>query len=346
MDDETAWLPARLEPVALRLARADQAEFKIGELALEWSRHPLDCAQVDNGAAGIDLVVNGIRPIPPLLSMLFSEAIHHLRAAIENTLFHLVSASRGEELPEAHARAIEMPIYEDPSDLEKWLKVRTRRGVDELGAESTLGQRIARLQPYTDPASVQSHSPALGALTGVEPEAAHPMLLLQKYSNEDKHRAIRMAAVRTLVQNWAEPFFTSDRSMRPVEVGDVVATMKPGVAAPIETTSAVHVQRPESSTWVSPITELDQLHRHVADTVIPTLVTGAALTRSVPPNIDLTDTGQETSERIRSGSWEPARQRLDKIRAAALYEAIAHPPRIPPVRGRSDVAEVPPEAVE
>lgn len=346
MDDETAWLPSELAPVALRLARADEAAFTIGELALEWSRQPLDCAQVDNGDAGIDLVVNGIRPVPPLLSMLFSEAIHHLRGAIENTLFHLVSASRGEELPETQARAIEMPIYEDPSDLEKWQKARTKRGVAELGTESNLGQRIAKLQPYADPAAVHSHSTLYGALTGVEPETAHPMLLLQKYSNEDKHRAIRMAAARTLVQNWAEPFFTSDRSMRPLEVGDVLATTQRGVVVPVDLTSAVLVQRPESAAWVSPVRELDHLRRHVADIVIPTLVTGSARTRSVPPKIDLTDTGQEASARIRSGSWEPASQRLDRISAAALDEAIARPPRIPPMRGRSETAEEPLGEVE
>ncbi|PTR44720.1 hypothetical protein C8K38_103217 [Rhodococcus sp. OK611] len=215
MDDETSWLPPELAPVALRLARADQAEFQIGELALEWSRGALDFDQVENDESGIELTVTGIRPIPPLLSMLFSEAIHHLRAAIENTLFYLVGASRSEELSEAQARAIEMPIYEKPGDLVKWQKKREQRGVDELGAESTLGRRVASLQPYADPAVVYSLTPSIGVLMGGAPETAHPMLLLQKYSNEDKHRAIRMAAVRTLIQNWGEPFWTSERRMRP-----------------------------------------------------------------------------------------------------------------------------------
>lgn len=32
-----AWLPSQLEPVALRLARADQLTYEIGEVVGEWS---------------------------------------------------------------------------------------------------------------------------------------------------------------------------------------------------------------------------------------------------------------------------------------------------------------------
>ncbi|PTR44727.1 hypothetical protein C8K38_103224 [Rhodococcus sp. OK611] len=69
-------------------------------------------------------------------------------------------------------------------------------------------------------------------------------------------------------------------------------------------------------------------------------MTGFALTRSLPPKIDLTNTGEEPVERIRSGRWEPAHQRFAKIAGAAI-EDDTDPPRIPPIRRRNDVAEAP-----
>ncbi|EID77416.1 hypothetical protein W59_23740 [Rhodococcus opacus RKJ300 = JCM 13270] len=327
MEHETAWLPQELQSVALRLARADHATYQLGELSLTWSREALQMQQADRGNGQLDVVVSGVRPIPPLASMLFSEAINHLRAAVDNTLFHLVESARDEMVPEKQAREIAMPIHEDPEKFTNWQSQKHSKGLVELGRGTALGDRIESLQPYADTtARGATLSPLLARLMDVPAEYAHPLVLLQKYSNTDKHRTIRTAGARSIVQRSDEPFSTSDRTMRPITVGDVLASTRRGNLVEISCHTAILVQRPDSDTWVSPASELDQIHRHIADIVLPTLVTGFALPNTLPPHIDLGDTGQTISERIRFGGSTPAHLRMAEVSQAALMESYATAP--------------------
>ena len=83
--DAAGALPPDLVPVALRLARADEAVFEIADISSLWSMAgPLEMEQRRNGDRSTS-VLTGIRPVPPRLWLLFSEAINHLRAAIDNT---------------------------------------------------------------------------------------------------------------------------------------------------------------------------------------------------------------------------------------------------------------------
>lgn len=342
MENETAWLPPELNPVALRLARADHAAFQMGELALHWSRGtadpgPFELIQVERRAGELDLIISDIRPIPPLISMLFSEAIHHLRAAIDNTLFYLVEAARGEAISGPQARDIAMPIYAQRKKFTDWQKQKLKKGLLEFSAENRIGRRIETLQPYVDvTATVPSINPQLAALMGVRPKFAHPMLLLQRYSNDDKHRTIQMAAARANFQRSDEAFASSDRSMRPFRVGDVLTTGRRGSPVLVETVAAVHVLREESATWVAPGAELHHLHRYVSDVVIPTLVTGFALTRSLPAEIDLGDTGQTAAERIQAASWMPAHERMAEIAKQAYMEGLSNEPQLLPIARSSE----------
>ncbi|OZD18346.1 hypothetical protein CH253_17980 [Rhodococcus sp. 06-156-3C] len=330
-DALAAWLPAGLEPVALRLARADEAAYKVGRLALAWSREAFEMSEIERRAGWLDLVVTGIRPIPPLLVMLFSEAIHHLRAAIENTLFHLAEVERGQPLPAKHAKHVKIPVLETRTAFDSWQRRVVDDGVIEFDPQAKLGRRIEALQPFADTtASVPTMPAQLAALMGAPVSAVHPMVLLQKYSNIDKHRSIRMAAARTTVIREDESFADADRSMRPVSVGDVLATIRRGSGgAIVELHPAVHVERPQTGVWVSPGTELSRLWLHVSQVVVPTLVTGFALPRGLPPQIDLGDTGTAWAERIAQGGWSTAKERMDAVSLAALDEANAAPVRHP-----------------
>ncbi|MBY6352349.1 hypothetical protein [Rhodococcoides corynebacterioides] len=332
--DSAAWLPAGLEPVALRLARADEAAYEVGRLALAWSREAFEMSETEGRAGWLDLKVTGIRPIPPLLVMLFSEAVHHLRAAIENTLFHLAEIERGQSLPAKHAKHVKMPVFETRAAFESWQRRALDDGVVELDPRSKLGKRIEDLQPFVDTtASVPAMPPALAALMGEPVSAAHPMVLLQKYSNIDKHRSLRMAAARTTVSRQDARFGDADRSMRPVSVGDVLATTRRGSGpAIVELQPAVHVERPHTGVWVSPSAELSRLWRHVSQIVVPTLVIGVALPRGLPPQIDLGDTGTAWADRIGQGGWSTAKERMDAVSLAALDEANAAPVRHPGTR--------------
>ena len=161
MTIDTSWIPTGLEPVALRLARADQKAFEVGKLSLEWSRAdgngPLTVHQIEASPGTLSLVVAHVRLIPPAVSMLFSEAINHLRAAIDNTVFHLVVDEHG-PLADRLARKVAMPIYNEPSKFDNWLGENDKVGLATLGEGSKLATRIRALQPFEDASSVPSMS--------------------------------------------------------------------------------------------------------------------------------------------------------------------------------------------
>ena len=169
------WLPSPLEPVAMRLARADEAAFQIGRLALGWSREAFEMSEVERRPGWLDLVLKDIRPIPPLLVMLFSEAVHHLRAAVENVLFYLTELERGSALSSRHANAVTMPVKNTRVDFTAWQQRAVSTGVAELGPNTKLGKRIESLQPFVDTtASVPSLAPKLAASMGVRASSNAP----------------------------------------------------------------------------------------------------------------------------------------------------------------------------
>lgn len=324
---ETEWLPEGFESVAFRLARAEQAALEIGQLALAWSNQgPIHLEETEVEASRHQLVVTGVRPIPPLIAMLFSEAVNHLRSAIENTVFRLVERERGEPLSERQSKAVEMPILEDEKTFDAWLADRVKRGIPELGRDSRIGRAIARVQPFVDDAAVSSISADLAQLMGADPELASPMLLLRKYSNEDKHRAIRTTVPQSTILRSDESFSSSDRRMRSLQVGQVLYTRATAESFEVTLNPAVFVRRPGTDTPVAPLRELDGIHRHVAHVVIPTLVRGLALTKSLPPAIELGDSGQSDRQRLDAAGWEYAWERASMAAIPAFLERLAAPP--------------------
>lgn len=300
-----SWLPRGLEHVALRLGRADDLELQLGRVAFGWSSGcggPLTVEQVHGETPGtVDAVVTGIRPIPPSAGMLFSEAVNHLRAVLDNVVFHLVTSARGEPLRDDAARKVALPIYETAAQLASWQQ-RLRNWVPELCAGSALGDRIEALQPYNSTYGIPSMPPIMAYLSGAELESPHPLLLLQGYSNEDKHRAIRLAYMRTLIQRSDESFVAADHNMRQVAVGDVIATTTVGQPVLLESQAALHVERPITGTWVAPGRELHQIHAYVIEIAIPTLITGAPNAHPpLPWSVDLSDNGEDHTTRISHG---------------------------------------------
>lgn len=332
MTSNVSWLPAELEPVAMRLGRADELAYQLGQLAFNWSRNGGDGAvevkQVRSPTAGmVDAVVTDIRPIPPSAAMLFSEVIHHLRAALDNVVFHLVTEARGQALPEDDARQVALPIYEQQTQFVDWAK-RTVRKVPELGdPTSTLYQRIESLQPYVSAADIPSISATLAVLMDIKPQNVHALLLLQGYSNEDKHRSVRLAFTRSVIQRSDQPFFTADRTMQPIEAGDVLSSVREGEPVLLELNPALLVERPETAAWVSPGAELARLHAYVAHVAIPTLLTGSApASPPLPESIDLSDNGQTMAERIDAGGPIDSHSRLQPEMEGALLENLRRPP--------------------
>lgn len=333
-----AWLPHALYPVVLRLARADWAAEELARVALAWSRGPDDAGaitvrQVERTAGVYDVEVASIRPVPPIASMLFSEAIHHLRSAVDNVAFYAAELASGGELTPEQARAISMPIYDNASKFEGAMRRLTRGAgaIDAVADGTELRQRIESLQPFSDGAAVPSMKPVLAQIMTADVVNAHPLSLLRDYSNEDKHRAIRVGAATGLIQVLNSAWRESVRKgMRHVEAGDVVTRVPVGTPTALEVSAALQVQRPDG-TWVAYGPELDGIAAHVCDVVIPTLIKGIALPGSIPVGIDLRDTGQSPAERIGEGTRVRAHARAQELVRVALREAEAAAIKFAPI---------------
>ncbi len=323
------WLPETLHPVAIRLARADQLTYELGTVALAWSRGPddrgaLSLSQVERTRGIYDVEVASIRPVPPVAAMLFSEAVHHLRSAVDNVVFHMVERDHGQPLTPQQERNVSMLVHDEEGPYGERVNRLTsgKNALPILGPDHTLGKRIASLQPFKDHAEVPAIPPSLNLLMGGSKAAtAHPLSLLRDYSNEDKHRSTRLAAGRSLVQRPDDWVRSVGLGMRTIEVGTVLERVKKGVLTGVEISPAIHVRRPNGGPWVSPGYELDAITRHVSDVVIPTLIKGMALPDALPAEVDLTDTGEGLAERLSGGGRRRAHDRMRIMSMRAYHEA-------------------------
>lgn len=320
------WLPDELLPVAHRLARADACAFDIAELISTWScAGPIELRPfwIDKNANTFEVRVVRIRPVPPLVSLRFSEGIHHLRAALDNVVWHLVEQIHG-PISDTDALLVAMPIYEDPDKYGNWVRRRVKAGLSCFDEASSLGARIQSLQPFADDTeSIASMGELLALLTETEREEVHPLLLLQAYSNMDKHRHITVSAARGFNSTYETPLMTQDRRQRPVRVGDVLASGVWGNPTVLETNTGATIRRAEAgNAWVNPSKELADLRRYVADIAVPQLVRGGGLPGSLRPNVDLTDTGLSDRDRLCAAGDEDATARFG-LRIATLFEEAA-----------------------
>lgn len=139
MTDSTAgaldWLPGPLAAVSFRLTRVDQAAETLGALAAHWSRSgPVELAQDEDDGRWVARVV-GIRPEPPLAALLFSEAVHHLRAAVKIPCSTSWRTNTGHGLPSSTRG----PSKCRSSQPNKYLTRRVYRDFHTLGQTTTRG---------------------------------------------------------------------------------------------------------------------------------------------------------------------------------------------------------------
>ncbi|GAA3704266.1 hypothetical protein GCM10023081_45710 [Arthrobacter ginkgonis] len=287
--------------------------FQIGDLISAWSyESPLEMKQVRRGDQ-VETVLTAIRPVPPRASLLFSEAVNHIRAALDNMVWHLVEAEHG-PLEGRAALLVAMPITETPEAFERWCKARTKAGLAVFGGDSALATRLHTLQPFADRQQVPSVGATLASVMGIEVETAHPLQLLQAYSNADKHRAVRIAVARTISNHSSSPLLSQDLAHRELRVSEVLARATWGTPVLMETNTAAMVQRPEPwAAWVNPAKELTAMRRYVAQVAVPVLLTGLELPSGLPPEIDLGDSKAAIRERLEAGGYDDADIRLTAL---------------------------------
>lgn len=328
MSGNVDWLPSELHSVVMRVARADESAFLIGEMSADWSMTtPVELEQVRQGSRVI-VRVSGLKPVPPRIALLFSEAVNHLRAALDNVVWYLVEAAQGPVNGRA-ASMVNLPIVDDQVALESWQGRRVREGLTAFES-GTLIDRITALQPFRDRAvEIPNMTAFVAQQTNTVVEVAHPLKLLQGYSNGDKHRTIRAAVPRTRTDPHTGARDTA--GFVELKIGNVLAEQLLGFPGVVEQTAAIQVPRPAPyGAMVGPGAELSRLAEYVAHVAIPHLVMGLAAPGALPLSVDLDDCGLTNAERIRAGSAVPALERLKPL----MYErhAAAHQqaPRVLP----------------
>jgi hypothetical protein len=221
-------------------------------------------------------------------------------------------------------------VYEKSADFRKWAK-RLAVQLPSL-ASGILYGRIELLQPFSSDTAIDSVGVLLSQLMETPAEHVHPLLLLQAYSNTDKHRAIAFPVERSMVTDFSSPLLSQDRSMRRLQVGDRIAHDTPlGEPFMLETNTAVMVERPEPwAASVSPARELELLCTWVRLQAIPILLTGTPQSPlDLPASIDLSDSGRTLRERI---TEQPSISALDRVKQGlpqSFVDAMRKEPRIP-----------------
>jgi hypothetical protein len=256
---------------------------------------------------------------------------------VDNLVFLLAEESQGTPLTEKQAQAVSMVIEEDPQRFHHEMQDLVKKGLLAFDTDAGLRKRMTSLQPFNDTSSIPATSPALARLTGDRDLGKeHPLVLLRSYSNEDKHRSIRVAAAGALVQDEDE-WPPREANMKPVAVGQVLGVVPKGTPKIMSISAALLVQRPTSTRWIAPGPELDAITEYVSDIAIPTLVTGMALPGALPGEVNLKDNGQSLGERLARGGVERALERSRARTTSAFFEAMQADLRFPPIVSELDV---------
>lgn len=329
------WLPEELLPVAMRVAHADDLAYAAGLEAYLWSKSsPVSLARERFADGAERLFVEAVRPVPPKVGLLFSDAVNHLRSALDNVVFHLAQAAHDDVLTEQQERAISFPIYVDQRGMDGWIKKMSRAGLPQLTGEGELGRRLMALQPFNDAdRSVPTMNGWLSLMLDQPVHRAHPLVLLQAYSNTDKHRALRVA-VHQGFQSVNSAWFAGQHSRSELAVGETLFETKPGERATADLHPFVGVERPGAGgTLVGIGPELSGLERYVAHHAVPVMVTGVALEHGLPTQLDLSDTGQTMGERVAAAGYVTAHDRLSEMIRQDSLAAEGRPYKQPPLRG-------------
>jgi hypothetical protein len=226
---------------------------------------------------------------------------------------------------------VAMPICDDEKAFSTWCSDRVKKGLDAAAVGSALRSRTRSLQVFAPAQStIPSTEPFLAGLTRTEVELAHPLKLLQRYSNGDKHRAIRPTVARVTSSTLGEPVFAPGRAFADLWVGDLFDEGAWGVPNVREASPAVMIRRPAPcAAAVSPANEIGRICTWVADTAIPLLVTGEARAHGLARVIEMGDSGRTDLDRLDGGSFEQAADRVGPWFAKLYLEADRRPVKLP-----------------
>lgn len=208
-----------------------------------------------DGNGGTELVGEQVKDLPDALGLIIGDALQSMRSALDNIAFSL-ALKHNPALTPQDEQDVSFPIFDRPA---------------------TVGHKSVKHMDGV----VQSKVIGLGPDPAVGPVAEHPLWLLNKMNNRDKHRTITAAALvvanydLTLSFTGGPVFAGPGGPQRTTHKGDQVifAQFGPGAQAQTETRATIRVAFDEGSE-VADCSVADTLywfHDHIRDTVFQAL---------------------------------------------------------------------------
>ena len=274
MDDRYAWLPDDQLHVVETLAYVDQLIGRAGDLHF---------AHLEAGAFEPQDIVDGattrvrvksVREMPAALPRIVADILNQLRSAVEHVLLVEVRRAEGRSLSPTEERALEMPTAASAPDFAAWpTSHRGRKSLTCLRPGAPMYQRIESLMPFhrRDPES-------------------HPLRALAAFTNAAKHRAPAVAPTRIARVNsdfGDERLVPADLEVRPVRVGDVLATAPTGAVIPLSVWPSICLKHPDTGAWKVLMKELSIMEEWVRIAAVPVLISGGTQVQKIRPHIDV-----------------------------------------------------------
>ncbi|MDJ1113795.1 hypothetical protein [Microbacterium dauci] len=294
--------PELLVPLALRLSRADELAEDLAGRCFEWARAGGTRFDERRSDGFAELYVASVDPVPPIVRLLFSDAVNQLRSALDNAVVLLIEHERGEPLTRDALLKSNFPIRNSEHLYDRAV-ARAIGELPELAKSHPIGQSIYELQPFRPLEKVREMTRRSG-----EAHAPHHLRALQEYSNADKHHRLRAVAVGSAMTRSMTGAAHVLETPTELSLGLAISRVAIGSHDVIEAWPYICMERPITGALVPPGAELNDLHRFVSEVALPRLGESVGATR-FPPNVDIRTRGMTDSERVASGGLTYAHQR-------------------------------------
>lgn len=302
------WLTPAFAPLLFKLSRANDLSGQLIDTLLDLgSQDLMELVTIERGGRSVVHLKSVVQP-PPAVGLIFGDVINQLRAALDHAVLLLLEDERGAPLSRAHSKLTAFPVCRTPKAFSDWCKGK-QRSIPELMEGTSLALRIESLQPFhasqIDPeAAIPEHDQGLQLFkTPVGDDGAplvqhHPLIGLAEWSNEDKHRRLNVAIVRSVHNGvMPDPQYHQETpdyewlaGTRELTAGTDLYSVPAGQTLVADVVAYPAIMRPETELWRPIAPEINTYQRWVAELAIPYLLSGSWSAAPLPSDLVTSET--------------------------------------------------------
>jgi hypothetical protein len=330
------WLPPAFAPLLFKLSRANDLSGQLFDTLMDFGKQDLmELETIERDGRSIVHLKSVVQP-PPAVGLIFGDVINQIRATLDHAVLLLVEAERGEPLSRTLSKLTSFPVSRTEKAFADWCKGK-QRSIPELGKGTEIASRIESLQPY-HASQIDSEASIPGDDAGAQlfktPVAAdgtplvqhHPLIGMAEWSNEDKHRRLNVAIVRSVYQgimpdpeyHQGTPAYEWLPGSNDLMPGTDLYSVPAGETLVADVVAYPAIMRPETRLWRPIAPEINTYQRWVAEIALPYLLSGSWSTPALPS--DLTTSGSLDFAAFKSSGSEGYAWRspshMEKIRVA------------------------------